>query len=121
MVWKIEVKENIRKFLKKLKNEEINKRFEFVVESFKMNPLPKEKKHILDVRNGIYLCEFGIDKYRFYYEIHSGKIIIDKLEFDGKVIIDYSSKSHKSGSKKNYSRQQTFINWLKKKFKKKFR
>ena len=42
--WKIEVKENIRKFLKKLKNEEINKRFEFVVESFKMNPLPKEKK-----------------------------------------------------------------------------
>ena len=117
MVWIVEIRENVEKSLNKLRNKKISERFDKIIEGFKEDPLPKHKKHILDVIKGVYLCEFRIDKYRFYYEIRSGKIIINNIEVKGKVIINHTSNSHKSGDKKNYPRQRNFITWLKKKFK----
>ena len=116
MVWKIDIKENVFKFLKSNKNLELKKRFDRKIEDLKINPFPRKNKHILEIHNRNFLCEFGIGSYRFYYEIITGKIIINKFEYTGKVDINYAHSSHKSGSFGKWNRQQKFINWLKKKF-----
>jgi mRNA-degrading endonuclease RelE of RelBE toxin-antitoxin system len=116
-MWKVEVKENVRKKIKKYDNS-VQKRFYKTVEKFRRQPLPKEKKHFLVVKDGQYLCELAIDKFRFYYEVRTGLVIINKVEYLGKVVVLRVSGSHKAGSKSHYGRQQKEINSMKKDFKK---
>jgi hypothetical protein len=65
------------------------------------------------------LCEFGIDKVRFYYLLFRNQIIINNVEYLGNIDIFKVSNSHKAGSKNHYGRQQKDINKMKKNFKKK--
>ena len=117
-MFKVSVEDKVIKFLKKLNNKEITQRFDKIVdETFKINPFPKDKKHILDINSqGNYLCELSIDKFRFYYEIITGVVIINEIEYLGKVEILEGHSNHKSGNSKNYPNQQKTIKSLKKKF-----
>ena len=64
------------------------------------------------------LCELAFDKIRIYYILIQGKTIINDIEYLGKIKVEDASNSHKSGTKKNYLRQQKDINKMKKDFKK---
>ena len=105
-MWKVEVKENVSKFLKK-QSRDVRERFDKIVfEKFKDKPYPKAKKHILEVnKQGDYLCEFAINKFRFYYEIRAGVVVIEEVEYLGKVTVLEGHGNHKSGNK-NYSHPQ---------------
>ena len=117
MRWKVIIEDNVNKFLKNLKNKVVNKKFDDTIQNFKINPYPRDKNCILDINKNKYLCEFKINNLRFYYEIHTDMIIINSIEYKGKVSINYAKK-HKSGLFGKWNRQRDFINWIKKKFKK---
>ena len=113
----IEIKQKVYKFIKKLNKK--NRKICFKKINFLgLNPVPKNKKHILDVNKNSFLCELAVDKIRIYYELTQGKTIINEIVYLGKVEVKDASNSHKSGNKKNYSRQQKDINKMKKDFKK---
>ena len=113
----IEIKKKVYKFIKKLdkKNRELCYK---KINSLGLKPFPKDKKHILDIRSDRMLCELAFDKIRIYYTLVQGKTIINEIEYLGKVEVKDASNSHKSGNKKNYSRQQKDIKEMKKDFKK---
>ena len=66
-----------------------------------ITPIPRKKEHVLDVKDHKMLCELSVDKIRFYYQLEQTRIIIDKVEYDGRVVIEHGKSSHKSGNKKN--------------------
>jgi mRNA-degrading endonuclease RelE of RelBE toxin-antitoxin system len=116
-MWKVIVEKKVIKFLEKLKNKEINKRFNKIVnERLKKTPYPKDKKYILNIKGDSYLCELVIDKFRFYYEIKQEIIVINEIEYLGKVRVLEGHTNQKSGNKQNYPNQRRTIQRLKKWF-----
>ena len=81
-----------------------------------VTPIPRKKEHVLDVKEHRLLCELSVDKIRFYYEVSQERIIVNEVNYKGKVLVGYGKNNHKFGNKKNWSNQQKFINWLKKIF-----
>jgi len=63
------------------------------------------------------LCEFGVDKLRFYYEVSQGIIWINSVGYFGEVKIIKGAKNHKSGNKQNNPNQRRDILKLIKNFK----
>jgi len=112
----LEIEEKVRKFIKKL-DKNIQLRVNKVIFNLVKNPFPREGKHILDSKGNKLLCELSIDKLRFYYIIEEGRILINDVEYLGKIKINHGFTNHKSGNK-NYPNQKRFILWLKKLFKK---
>ncbi len=117
-MWKVKVKEGVWKFLKNNKDANLKKRFKKELEILRKNPIPPNRKHVLEHENRNLLCEFAIDKFRFYYEIKTGEIVINNVVYLGKVTVLEGHSNQKSGNK-NYPNQQRTIKRLKKKFKEK--
>ena len=116
LLYRVEIKKKALSVLKKL-DDKIGDRCLKRIQGLAKDPIPTNKKHILDImKGGSMLCEVSVDKIRIYYEIHHGNVIINECEYLGEVAVVEASSSHKSGSKKNYSRQQKAINFLKKAF-----
>jgi hypothetical protein len=84
------------------------------IKKLEMEPIPKDKKHIIEVKGNRYLCEMTIDKIRLYYEVAYNKVFI----FNGEVLVFSIEKNHKSGNSKNYPRQRNFIKRVKNFFQK---
>ncbi len=112
----LDIKKEVIKFLNKLDNK-IQTRCIKELYKLAIKPIPSDKKHVLDIKNHKILCEIGVDKIRFYYQIHQERVIIDKVEYIGKVIVEHGKSNHKSGNS-NYPNQQKFIKWIKKLFRK---
>ena len=116
-LYHLELSKKVKKFLKKLDpkiSEYCLKKIFYLAK----NPVPKDKKHILDTNKNSFLCELAANKVRIYYIITHGVVRINDIEYLGKVEVKDASNSHKSGNKKNYSRQQKDINKMKKDFNK---
>jgi hypothetical protein len=113
----VNVEDKVKYFLKKF-DEKFKRRFSKKIIELEIQPIPKSKKHVLDIKNHRMLCEFGIDKIRFYYTIYRNKIIINDCEYLGNVNVEKVFKSHKAGSYGHYGRQQKDIKKMKKDFKK---
>ena len=89
------------------------------IERLEDYPVPKKKKHILELAGNCMLCEQEIDKFRIYYTIENQFVVIEKVEYDGTVNVLKGFSNHKSGHKK-YPNQQRDIKKMKKDFKKKY-
>ena len=114
-MWKIIIKDNVENYMSR--NRIIYKRFKKIINNkLKINPIPSNKKHIIDRKNNKYLCEFGIDKIRFLYIIEFEKVIIFGVEYEGNVKIFDVKYNYKSGNK-NYPNQQRDLKKVKKDFK----
>lgn len=83
--------------------------------------MPRKKKHILEMTGNSLLCEYPIDELRFYYTIENQFVVIENIEYGGKVEVLKGYSNHKSGDKKNNPNQRRDIKRLKKDFRDKFK
>ena len=114
------MKKNAEKFLLKLDNS-VQKELDNIIQNhLRYRPFPINKKHILDSKGDVLLCELAYKKYRIYYEYKDGSIFISNIQYEGIINILKGSSNQKSGSSKNYSNQRELIKQLKKEFHKKF-
>ena len=116
-IYKLEITNKVDKFLRKL-DKTIRKYCLKKIFDLAKNPVPKDKRYILDINKNSFLCELAVDKVRIYYMITHGSVKINEIEYLGKVEVKDASNSHKSGNKKNYPRQREDIKKMKKDFKK---
>ena len=120
MVYAITIEKEVEKFLSKLDNS-VQKEINNIIQNhLKYKPFPTNKKHILDSKGDVLLCELAYKKYRIYYEYIDGLIFISGVQYDGVINLLKGSSNQKSGSSKNYSNQRELIKRLKKDFNKKF-
>lgn len=91
------------------------------IDTLENNPIPKKKKHILDLAGNCFLCEYPLNELRFYYTVENQFVVIENIEYDGVVEVLDGYSNHKSGNSKNYSNQRKDIFKLKKNFKSKFK
>lgn len=117
MVYKVKISNSAEKFISKLDGSYKKKIVNFI-EYLENNPVPKNKKHILDVSGNSFLCEYSLDKLRFYYTIENLFIVIEDIEYDGEIEVLKGFSNHKSGNK-NYPNQKRDIKSLLKKLKEK--
>lgn len=118
MTYFIVIEKHAEKFLDKL-DFSIQKEFDrLILEELAKNPLPLNKKHILDTKGNSLLCELDFKKWRVYYIYTNETILIAQISFDGIVRILDGYSNHKSGSN-NWSNQKKIITKLKKEFKRK--
>ena len=112
----IQIEKKVQKFLKKL-DKKIRDCSVQAIENLGTRPIPKNKKHILATKGDAMLCELGVDKIRFYYEIKYGIIFIEEVEYLGRVRVLEGKRNHKSGNK-SFPNQKKFIltllSWFKK-------
>jgi len=116
--YRVVVEKKVDKFISKL-DSDLYKRTLKKLLDLEENPIPTNKKHILASKGHAMLCELGIDKLRFYYEISHGVIWINEVEYLGEIKVINAYSNHKSGNKQNNPNQQRDINSLKKEFDKK--
>ncbi len=115
----LDINKKVKKFINKL--DKISKKNVYLkIYNLQKNPVPKKKKHILSTNKNKFLCELCVDKLRFYYVLIGGRILIDDVEYLGKIDVEKAFSNHKSGNKKNNPNQQKDINLLKKWFRKIF-
>ncbi|MCA9496423.1 MAG: hypothetical protein KC589_05760 [Nanoarchaeota archaeon] len=118
--YKVIIKVKVEKFISKLdKNLQVRSVKE--IEKLALNPVPRNKNHILATKGNAFLCEFGVDKIRFYYEVKHGIIYVEDVKYLELVEVLEESSNHKSGNSKNYPNQQKFIEKLSKWFFSKFK
>jgi mRNA-degrading endonuclease RelE of RelBE toxin-antitoxin system len=116
--YRVVVEKKVDKFISKLDKEQ-NIRVLKKLVNLEDNPIPKDKKHIIDTKGAALLCEFTVDKLRFYYEISNGIIWINEVQFAGEVKVISGYANHKSGNKQNNPNQRRDIGFLRKLFGKK--
>ena len=115
MFYKVKFSKSSEKFISKLDGS-IKQRIPKMITFLENSPVPKNKKHILDTSGSSFLCEYPLEELRFYYTIENQFVVIEDIEYLGKVEILEGHSNHKSGDSKNYSNQQKTIKSLKKKF-----
>jgi len=120
MYFKIKVSNSAEKFISKLDGTFKKKVVKFI-ESLENNPVPRNKKHILDMTGNSFLCEYVIDELRFYYTIENQFVVIEEIEYCGKVEILKGYSNHKSGNSQNFPNQRKDIKNLKRDFVNKFK
>jgi len=116
MSYKVKISNSAQKFISKLDGRYKVKVSKFI-EKLKRDPLPRNNKHILDTSGSSMLCEFSLEKLRFYYTIENQFIVIENIEYQGFVEVLEGHSNHKSGNKKNYPNQRNTIKRLVKWFK----
>ena len=118
MFYKVKFSKSAEKFISKLDGS-IKQRIPKMIDFLENSPVPNNKKHILDTSRSSFLCEYPLEELRFYYTIENQFVVIEDIEYLGKVEILEGHSNHKSGNSKNYPNQQKTIKSLKKKFTKK--
>ena len=114
MYYKVELSTSTKKFIKKLDGSYKEKVIKFL-EYLEKRPIPLKKKHILELAGSSMLCEYPLDKLRFYYTIENQFVVIENIKYSGLVEVLKGYSNHKSGNK-NYPNQQKDIKQLKKDF-----
>ena len=120
MNFKVKISSSARKFISKLDGKYKQKIKKFI-EFLEKSPIPKKNKHILDISGSSMLCEYSIDKLRFYYTIENQFVVIEDIEYKGIFEILEGHSNHKSGNRKNFPNQRKDIAKLKKWFRNFFR
>ena len=117
--YNVEVSDSARKFIKNVDGSLI-KRVEKFISNLESNPIPKNRKHILETHGPSMLCEGSVDKLRFYYTIEDKFVVIEEIKYRGSVEVIEGHSNHKSGNKKNFPNQRRDISKLKEWFQKLF-
>lgn len=118
--YNVEISDSAKKFIKNIDGSLVKRVDKFLLD-LETNPIPNNKKHILEVHGPSMLCEGAIDKLRFYYTIEDKFVVIEDIKYRGSVEIIEGKSNHKSGDKKNYPNQRRDISRLKKWFDKLFK
>ena len=113
--YSVEVSDSAKKFIKSIDGSLI-KRVKKFISNLETNPIPSDKKHILETHGPSMLCESSVDKLRFYYTIEDKFIVIEDIKYRGSVEIVEGYSNHKSGNKQNFPNQRRDINKLRKWF-----
>jgi len=120
MYFKVKISTSAEKFISKVDGS-LKSQIVIFIDFLESDPVPKKKKHILDTTSNCFLCEYPIDKLRFYYTIENQFVVIEDIEYDGKVEVLKGYSNHKSGDSQNYPNQRRDIAKLKKEFKDKYK
>ena len=120
MYYKVKLSNSAEKFIKNVDGS-LKERIVKFIDSLENNPVPKKKKHILDMTGNCFLCEYPIEELRFYYTIENQFVVIEDIEFNGVVEVLKGFSNHKSGNSKNYPNQRRDIGRLKKDFKDRYK
>ena len=112
--YKLNISDNVVKFISKL-DKKLSTRSYDKIHLLAKEPLPRKKKHILELKGNKVLCELAIDKIRFYYLVLNGNICVGDVEYIGNVEVLEAYSNHKSGSN-NYPNQKKDIEKMKKKY-----
>ena len=113
--YNVEISDSAKKFIKNIDGS-LTKRVDTFLLNLEINPIPKDKKHILETHGPSMLCEGTIDKLRFYYTIEDKFVVVEDIKYRGSVEVIQGKQNHKSGSRKNFSNQRRDISKLKKWF-----